>query len=304
MATKIVFIGKPEMGKTTLKKVIFEGEDPNELILFPLEATIGIKYSIHEFMDSKVSLIDAPGQSLQIILEDEQKQLIVFGDSSAIIYVFDYPTWIADSQDVLDDIRKIYEINKKLESGAKIILFFHKVDLLIKKKIGSMLALIKRQIVKQLDLPEEIPIYFTSLHPNLIYTTFNAISNTISTFSKETSTLKDFIKKRLKDLSKTSCFVSNNDNNLIIQETTSDFDASILYYIYEKIYQLAKSSESISSGASMVSLGSKLLTMRIENIGSFHSNFKYLFIFSEVLENDDITRIIDELKNELSQYFN
>ena len=304
MATKIVFIGKPEMGKTTLKKVIFEGEDPNELILFPLEATIGIKYSIHEFMDSKVSLIDAPGQSLQIILEDEQKQLIVFGDSSAIIYVFDYPTWIADSQDVLDDIRKIYEINKKLESGAKIILFFHKVDLLIKKKIGSMLALIKRQIVRQLDLPEEIPIYFTSLHPNLIYTTFNAISNTISTFSKETSTLKDFIKKRLKDLSKTSCFVSNNDNNLVIQETTSDFDASILYYIYEKIYQLAKSSESISSGASMVSLGSKLLTMRIENIGSFHSNFKNLVIFSEVLENDDITRIIDELKNELSQYFN
>jgi len=296
MATKIVFIGKPEMGKTTLKKVIFEGEDPNELILFPLEATIGIKYSIHEFMDSKVSLIDAPGQSLQIILEDEQKQLIVFGDSSAIIYVFDYPTWLADSQDVLDDIRKIYEINKKLESGAKIILFLHKVDLLIKKKIGSMLALIKRQIVRQLDLPEEIPIYFTSLHPNLIYTTFNAISNTISTFSKETSTLKDFIKKRLKDLSKTSCFVSNNDNNLVIQETTSDFDASILYYIYEKIYQLAKSSESISSGTSLVSLGSKLLTMRIEDIGSFHSNFKNLIIFSEVLDNDNMTTIIHELK--------
>ena len=304
MATKITFIGKPEMGKTTLKKVIFEGEDPNELILFPLEATIGIKYSIHEFMNSKVSLIDAPGQSLQVILEDEQKQLIVFGDSSAIIYVFDYPTWIADSQDVLDDIKKIYEINKKHEFGAKIILFLHKVDLLIKKKIGSMLALIKRQIIKQLALPEEIPIYFTSLHPNLIYTTFNAISNTISTFSKDTTILKDNIKKLLKDLSKTSCFVSNNDDNLVIQETTSDFDTSTLYYIYEKIYQLAKSPESISSGASLVNLGSKLLSMRIEDIGSFHFNFKNLVIFSEVLENDDMTRIICELKNELSQYFN
>jgi len=292
------------MGKTTLKKVIFEGADPNELILFPLEATIGIKYSIHEFMNSKVSLIDAPGQSLQLILEDEQKQLIVFGDSSAIVYVFDYPTWIADSQDVLDDIKKIYEINKKHDFDAKIILFLHKVDLLIKKKIGSMLALIKRQVIKQLDLPEEIPIYFTSLHPNLIYTTFNAISNTISTFSKDTSALKDIIKKQLKNLSKTSCFVSNNDDNLVLQETTSDFDASILYYLYEKIYQLAKSSESISSGTSLVSLGSKLLTMRIEDIGSFHSNFKNLIIFSEVLENDDMTRMIDELKKELSQYFN
>ncbi len=304
MATKITFIGKPEMGKTTLKKVIFEGADPNELILFPLEATIGIKYSIHEFMNAKVSLIDAPGQSLQLILEDEQKQLIVFGDSSAIIYVFDYPTWIADSQDVLDDIKKIYEINKKHDFDAKIILFLHKIDLLIQKKVGSMLALIKKQIVRQLDLPEEIPIYFTSLHPNLIYTTFNAISNTISTFSKDTSTLKDIIKKLLKNLSKTSCFVSNNDDNLVIQETTSDFDASILYYLYEKIYQLGKSPESISSSTSLVSLGSKLLTMRIENIGSFHSNFKNLIIFSEVLEKDDITGIIDELMKELSQYFN
>ncbi len=304
MATKIVIIGKPEMGKTTIKKVIFEGEDPNELILFPLEATIGIKYSIHEFMNSKVSLIDAPGQSLQFILEDEQKQLIVFGDSSAIIYVFDYPTWISDSQDVIDDIKKIYAIKKKHESDAKIILFLHKVDLLIKKKIGSMLALIKRQIIKQLELPEEIPIYFTSLHPNLIYTTFNAISNTISIFSKDTSTLKEIIKKLLKNLSKTSFFVSNNDDNLVLQETTTDFDNSLMYYIYEKIYQQAKSSEKITSSTKLVSLGSKLLTMRIENIGSFHSNFNNLIIFSEVLEKDDMAGIIDELKKELSQYFN
>ncbi|MHA2088775.1 MAG: GTPase, partial [Promethearchaeota archaeon] len=76
MADKITIIGPPNMGKTTIKKVIFEGEDPNDLILFPLEATIGIKYSVHNFMNSKVSLIDAPGQSLPIILHDEQKQVL------------------------------------------------------------------------------------------------------------------------------------------------------------------------------------------------------------------------------------
>jgi len=41
MVTKrVALVGKPEVGKTTIKKVIFEGEDPNELVLFPLEATI------------------------------------------------------------------------------------------------------------------------------------------------------------------------------------------------------------------------------------------------------------------------
>jgi hypothetical protein len=302
MATKITFIGKPEMGKTTLKKVIFEGEDPNELILFPLEATIGIKYSIHEFMDSKVSLIDAPGQSLQLILEDEQKQLLVFGDSSAIVYVFDYyPTWIADSQDVLDDIRKIYEINKKHDFGAKIILFLHKIDLLIKKKIGSMLALIRRQIIKQLDLPIEFPVYFTSLHPNLIYTTFNAISETISTFSEESSNFKKIISNKIKDLSKTSCFVSNKDNNLIIQEMSRDFDTSILYYLFEKIYHLSKSTEFTATTTSVISPGSKILNMAIMDINKYHPNFKYIILLSETIEQEDMTKVLDELIKDLTQ---
>ncbi|MHA2129321.1 MAG: GTPase, partial [Promethearchaeota archaeon] len=257
MATKICFIGKPEMGKTTIKKVIFEGEDPNELVLFPLETTIGIKYSVHDFMNSKVSLIDAPGQSLPIIFEDEQKQILAFGDSGAIVYVFDYPTWISDSQDILDDIRKIYEINKKHDFGAKIILFFHKIDLVIKKKIGSLLSLIRRQIIKQLELPEELPIYFTSLHPNLIYTTYNAISNTISDFTENASALKENIKKSLKNISKTSFFVTNQDNYLIIQEISNDFDTNILYYLYEEIYNISKSEKTPTSKSTVISLGPK-----------------------------------------------
>ncbi|HEA70565.1 MAG TPA: hypothetical protein ENH98_01425, partial [archaeon] len=111
--------------------MIFEGEDPNELILSPLAATISLNFSIYDYMDTKVSLLDAPGQSLNLLLKDEQKQIITFGDSKAIIYIFDYPSWIKNSQDILDDVRSIYEINKKHEFGAKIILFLHKIDLVL-----------------------------------------------------------------------------------------------------------------------------------------------------------------------------
>ncbi|MFX0030605.1 MAG: GTPase [Candidatus Hermodarchaeota archaeon] len=300
MATKVSLIGKPSMGKTTIKKVIFEGEDPNELILFPLEATIGIKYSVHQFMDSKVSLIDAPGQSLPIILEDEQKQILAFGDAGAIIYVFDYPTWISDSQDIIDDIRQIYEINKKHDFGAKIILFLHKIDLIIKKKIGTLLSFIRKQIIKQLDLPEELPLYFTSLHPNLIYTTYNAISNTISNFSENTSILKEKIKAQLKNSSKTSCFVTNTDNYLIIQEISDDFDANILYYLYEEVYNISKSPETITIKSNVVSLGPKLFNRAIERVNNHNSNFKYIVIFSETLEKEDMIKILDELKKDLN----
>ncbi len=301
MADKITIIGPPEMGKTTIKKVIFEGEDPNDLILFPLEATIGIKYSVHNFMNSKVSLIDAPGQSLPIILHDEQKQVLAFGDTSAIIYVFDYPTWISDSQDIIDDVRKIYEINKKHDFNAKIILFLHKIDLVIKKKIGSLLSLIRRQIIKQLELPDEIPIYFTSLHPNLIYTTYNAISNTISDFSENSSVLKEKIKAKLGNLSKTSLFVTNPDDYLIIQEISSDFDLNILYYLYEEIYNKSKSPEVLIGQVSVVDLGPKLFHLLIERLNDVNSDFKYILLYSESLEKEDMIKILDDLKKDLNQ---
>ena len=301
MANKITIIGPPEMGKTTIKKVIFEGEDPNDLILFPLEATIGIKYSIHNFMNSKVSLIDAPGQSLPIILQDEQKQILAFGDTSAIIYVFDYPTWISDSQDIIDDVRKIYEINKKHEFGAKIILFLHKIDLVIKKKIGSLLSLIRRQVIKQLNLPEEIPIYFTSLHPNLIYTTYNAISNTISGFSENSSALKKSIRASLGDSSKTSFFVTNQDDYLVLQEMSNDFDPNILYYLYEEIYNKSKSPEVLLGQVGIVDLGPKLFHLLIERLDYLNSDFKYVLLYSETLEKEDMIKILDELKKDLNQ---
>ncbi len=303
-AAKISLVGKPEVGKTTIKKVIFEGEDPNELVLFPLEATIGIKYSVHNFMDLKISLLDSPGQSLPLLLEDEQKQILTFGDTKAIIYVFDYPTWIENSQDIIDDIKKIYEIKKKQDFDAKIILFLHKIDRLINKKIGSMLALIKRQVIKQLNLPEVLPIYFTSLHPNLIFTVYNAISDIFSNYSIDSLNLKNLIKEIMNGLSKTICVVSNQNNNLIIQVSSSDFDASILYYLYEAIHKSSKLTEDPISKSKFINAGSKILYMLGENISNFHSNFKDILFFSEELEEEDLNRLIDKVKDELGKYYN
>ncbi|MFX1502531.1 MAG: GTPase [Promethearchaeota archaeon] len=305
MITKrVALVGKPEVGKTTIKKVIFEGEDPNELVLFPLEATIGIDYSVHEFMNMKISLLDTPGQSLPILLQDEEKQIISFENTGAIIYIFDYPTWITDSQAIIDDIQSLYKINKKHNFGSKIILFLHKVDLLIDKKIGSKLDLIGKQIDKQLDLPEKFPIYFTSLHPNLIYTIYNAISDTISNFSEDSLKLKEFLQKIIKDSSKTICFVSNKDGNLIIQSSSPDFDTSTLYYLYEKIYHSSKAAEQPLFNSKFINAGSKLLYVLVEDINKFHPDFKNLLFFSEILKENELNILINEVKKKLEQIYN
>jgi hypothetical protein len=302
MATKISMIGKPGVGKTTIKKVIFEGEDPNKLIIFPLEATIGIQYSVHDFINLKLSLLDSPGQSLPLLLEDEQKQIITFGDSSAIIYVFDYPMWINNSQAIIDDIKKIYEIKKQQENSAKLILFLHKIDLIINKKIGSMLALIKKQITKQLNFPEEIAIYFTSLHPNLIYTVYNALSDILSDFSENFLHLKKIVKKIINGLSKSICIVSNQKNNLVIQLSSSDFDASSLYYLYEIIHRISIDSDNNIAKSKFVNAGSKILYMYSEEISNVHSDFRYLMFFSETLEESDLRPLVNKIKEDYNQY--
>ncbi len=301
LTKRVALVGKPEVGKTTIKKVIFEGEDPNELVLFPLEATIGTKYSVHKFMNLKISLLDTPGQSLPILLKDEDKQIATFENTGAIIYIFDYPTWISDSQDIIDDIKSLYEINKKHKFEAKLILFLHKIDLLIDKKIGSKLDLIRKQINRQLELPEDLTIYFTSLHPNLVYTIYNAISHTFSTFSKETLNLEDIIKKSMQTLIKTICFVSNQDNNLIVQVSTTDFDTSTLYYLYERIYKESKLNEEILPVAKFINAGPKILYKLIADLSSYNDNFKKLLVFSETLKEEDLNNLVNEIKKELEQ---
>ncbi|KKN17505.1 hypothetical protein LCGC14_0965130 [marine sediment metagenome] len=304
MVTKIVFVGKPEMGKTTIKKVVFEGVDPNKLALFPLEATVGLSRSVYEFMDSKISLLDTPGQSLPVLLKDEERQINYFENASVITYIFDFPSWIENSQSVIDDIVSIYNIKKKLKINAKIILFFHKVDLLIDKKIGTRLDIIKRHVNKQLNLPEELPLYFTSLHPNLIYTIYNALSDIFSNFSEDSSNLKQIITKLIKGLSKTICFVSNQEDYLIIQVPTKDFDTSTLYHLYERIALSTKLSEETVSKSKYVTAGSKILVMEFENIENYHKNFKNIFVFSETLETEGLVKLLNDIKEELNQYYN
>ena len=289
------------MGKTTIKKVVFEGANPNELALFPLEATIGSKYSIHEFMDSKIVVIDTPGQSLPELLKDEEKQIHSFENAGAIIYIFDYPSWIEDSESIIDDIKSIYEINMKHKFEAKIILFLHKIDLLLSdKKIGLKLEVIRKQINELLNLPEELRVYFTSLHPKILFTIHNALYDTIGSFSEGISKLKEVISIFICKIPQTICFFFNQNNNLIIQEKSDDFDNNILFGLYKRLNNLTKASEEFLLKKKLISLGSRILHTVIEDISGLYSDFKYLMIFSETIKRDELHAFIENLKEEIS----
>ena len=294
------------MGKTTIKKVVFEKQNPDDLILFPLDATISTKYSVYDFMDLKLSLLDTAGQSLPIYLRDEDKQMEIFNDTSVLIYIFDYNIWLSNPQEIIDDIKTIYKITEDDKNGAKIFLFFHKIDLIYQIN-EEILSLLKSRVLNLLDLPVELPIYFTSLHPKLIYSIYNAFFDVLSNFSIEALTLRNVVQKIFNELSKTICFITNKDDYIINHIETKDFNIDLIHQLHEKLYHISKSTENlttIDNISKIIELNSKHFYMAIDNLSKFHPNFKSAIVISETPHKEKVIEILKKMKSELSKTLN
>ena len=63
-AKKILLLGRASTGKTTIKKILFEGKDPKDLLYSPLAPTRGITPSIYSWLDLDLGLFDSSGQEL------------------------------------------------------------------------------------------------------------------------------------------------------------------------------------------------------------------------------------------------
>ena len=117
---------------------------------------------------------------MPLLLKDENEQKIAFDDTDAIIYLFDFRIWVANSQEIIDEIQSILNIIKKKSYESNLILFLHKIDLMREENQEQTLQEIKSTVENQLKLP----IYFTSIYPNLIYSLYNAFYEILSSFSQ------------------------------------------------------------------------------------------------------------------------
>ncbi len=306
MPKKILLIGRASVGKTSIKKTIFEGENSKDLIIHPLEPTRGITSSIYSWMDLELVLFDTSGQELPFLLEDEKKQNKAFNKADVIIYVFDYPTWASNSQEIKDEIKEIENLISRNYIEAKFLLFFHKIDL-INKKFREKLKLLKNQIQEILNLPEIKKIYFTSIHPLLIYNTYNAFSEIFCSFLRETSDLKHILDNIVKDFPKTMGFITSKNNSIIVQTEINDFDINLINQLHTKILEISQSTEDetlISKKINYIDSGSKILSVIIDNLNHFNPNFKNLIIFSENFSKENLNLIIEKLEIEFNKYYN
>jgi len=304
MAKKILIIGRAGVGKTSIKQVIFNGKNPKDLILFPLEPTRGIKTSVYSWLDLDLGLFDSSGQELPFLLEDEIEQNKAFNNSDATIYIFDYLLWVEHSEEIYEEIQKIFNIMNSYGTKTKFVIFFHKIDL-FNQKIKGMFQLIETQIKEHINIPIDFKIFFTSLHPNLIYSLYNAFFGVLSGLSTETSSLKDIIDTAIKDYPTTICFITNQHNNIIVQTMTKDFDTNLIRDLHKRIGHLHYTSNDLQiyNRILLIDAGSKILNMILVNLEHLNSDLKFLICMSEMYHTDKLIGLTNNLEKQISNYY-
>jgi len=159
---KIVFVGKPEVGKSSIRSCFFEFIQPKELITNSLEPTIGIENYIYDLYDLKCNIVDTSGQELEDLLMNRAEDIFI--ESNLVIFV-------VDSIKFKEDIKHHYELLKKIISIATMYsknvvtaLFVHKIDLISKNEIKQFKnAIMNEHRVFELAEEVDIPLFFTSI---------------------------------------------------------------------------------------------------------------------------------------------
>ena len=299
---KILLLGRAGVGKTTIKEIIFEGHDPRDLLINPLSPTRGIKPSVYSWLDLSLGIFDSSGQELNGILNKNKTQSVAFENTDVIIYIFDFMIWASKSKEIIKEIQDIIDIIRIRSYDTKMILFLHKIDQVNPSNRESDINDLKNEIQNKFNLP----IYFTSIYPDFIYSVYNGFYEILSRFSEETFKLKNILDGRLKDYSKIMCFITNNNNSIIIQSMSKDFYTTLINHVHKLIAQINQSFDNLAESKieHLIISSSNGINIIMINLNLPRYNLKELICTSENLSSDKLILLVDEIKTELNKYLN
>jgi GTPase SAR1 family protein len=161
-SVKILILGPAGIGKTTLRKIFFDQDNPFELIQKTLEPTINVEINSYPF-DSNIAVYDLAGQQLEEWLHESQD---VFVGCDLIICVLDCREVWEKNYDLW---KRIALIKNDFCPDSELLLLFHKIDLIDEVAQDKL-----REQIQEV-LPEFSSTYFglTSINPKYYLNTLN-----------------------------------------------------------------------------------------------------------------------------------
>ncbi len=162
MSKKIVITGPPKVGKTTLRKIFFEGENPSKLLEYSLTPTHG-KETILLKLKENVGIFDLAGQENQRWYGTEAKS--VFFDTQIIIIVLDISS---PKEEMVSFTKKLLKLKEEITPSSYIYLLLHKTDLITRNK----LLMIKNTFNDEFHDEKLLKIAYTSIMKDSFLPTF------------------------------------------------------------------------------------------------------------------------------------
>jgi len=304
MGKKILLLGRAGVGKSTLKEIIFEGRDPDELLILSLAPTRGIETSVYSWLDLELSVFDTSGQELKSLLEDESEQSIAFEGVDIVIYIFDYEIWHSDSQEISEEINEVNKIMRNINKQAQLVLILHKIDL-IPKMVRNNTKIFLHQIQYIVNLPIKYSMYFTSIDPDCIYSVHNAFSEIISRFSKKNFSLKKSLDTTITNFSECICYITDYNDSIIVQSKSDDFNISLIYESYRIFYHLSRDNKNsiYNDGKQhLLNVDDKILRMLIVPLEAPNLNLKLLVVGTESFEEGLLYKLAKKILSNLNVF--
>jgi len=304
MGKKILFLGRAGVGKTSLKEIIFEGNDPESLLLHSIEPTRGIETSIYSWLDLELSIFDTSGQELREILNDESEQTFAFENADLVIYIFDYEIWHSESQEITDEIKEIHNIIRRINKQAKLMLILHKIDL-IPKFITNNIRILTLQIQNIINIPIQHSLYFTSIEQNYIYSIHNAFSEILSRFSEKNFSLKKTLDNTISNFSESICYITDYNNSIIVQSKSNDFNINLIYESYRILYHLSRDNRDVAYNDGkphLLNSDNKILRTLMIPLEAPKLNLKMLVVATESFEEGILPDLAKKIIGNLNIY--
>ena len=166
MSKKVILVGPSGAGKTTLRKIFFEGENASKLLEYTLEPTYGEESIILRLpgLNESVGVFDLAGQENHRWLETEDKSIFI--DTKIIMVIIDTSHEV---DLILDFIRRVIAIRNEITPDSFVYVLMHKIDLVVHKKIRDLRTGIKSSFPNE----KSLKILFTSLKRQFIAQTFS-----------------------------------------------------------------------------------------------------------------------------------
>lgn len=170
---KIILIGPPAAGKTTIKKCFFETANPLSLLNTSLEPTVGFKINLYNILQSEIGVFDLAGQENEKWFGSESS---IFSNTDIIILVFDvnYPL-----NKITVFIDKVIITRMKECKNASIYCLLHKIDSVSKISSYKTSRMISEYMNNKYPKEYHVKIFQTSITRKFFLQTFQKFEKII-----------------------------------------------------------------------------------------------------------------------------